>query len=472
MAERKPRAATTTTTAKRAAAIAKAEGEEAAEEKPKKKRGRPPGSVKKKAPQSPSPEPEPAEEEIEIVDPDIDDIDWKNEEGIQLTWKLITAIEDGDDIRASLFPPVGANKLSGGKKKSEYQYQLAKVLFAEHPKFKESFAQAKTAKEKKPFYTKIKNRVDALTKKTRGQIEEMGQTGAGIGSEEDIQPGTAFTTKWDLIKEDSPWFFHMRSLVGERPNLVHTGLGNNDSEVDMSILLGGDRDADDSSSLAPDDIADLPGQLTRSPSVTAVDLDGSDSDDLPRAPTLESVKKGGIKRKQPDAVNSSESLDMKPPVKKTQPKPAISQPAPKKTPVAKPVTVKDKFTAAVLAEEQTAQEHLKLKRAKNTDRKEVQLEKLRLQAEAKAEKSKAKMEILRMKMAQEHEYRMAQLRAGPSQPQAGPSSHSGAYAGDSQSQFGEYTSSGSGGSSSFDLSGALDAFDSQFAYPYNNGSGE
>jgi hypothetical protein len=109
-----------------------------------------------------------------------------------------------------------------------------------------------------------------LIKKARGQIEEMGQTGAGIGSEEDIQPGTVFTTKWgetcfmdfesscppahvakDSIKKDSPWFFHMRSLVGERPNLVHAGLGNNDSEVDMSILLGGDRDADDISSLAP-----------------------------------------------------------------------------------------------------------------------------------------------------------------------------------------------------------------------------
>ncbi|KAJ7787633.1 hypothetical protein B0H14DRAFT_3505242 [Mycena olivaceomarginata] len=249
----------------RAAAIAKAEGEEAPDEKPaKKKRGRPPKN--KAAPELPAPapssEPEPAEEGVEIVEPDIDDIEFKDEEGIKLTWKLITAIEEGDEIRASLFSPVGANKLSGGKKKSEYQYQLAKILFAAHPKFKEAFAQAKTAKEKKPWYLKIKNRIDtravvtsnSLIKKARGQIED-GTDGAGIGSEEDIQPGTVFTDQ-----------------VG-RPNLVHAGLGNNDSEVDMSILLGGDRDADDSSSLAPDDTADLPGQLTRSPSATVIDLD-------------------------------------------------------------------------------------------------------------------------------------------------------------------------------------------------------
>lgn len=276
----------------------------------------------------------------------------------------------------------------------------------------------------------------------------------------------------DLIKKDSPWFFHMRSLVGERPNLVHAGLGNNDSEVDMSILLGGDRDADDSSSLAPDDTADLPGQLTRSPSATVIDLDDGSDSDLPPVPILASVTTGVVKRKQPSAVNSSESLDTKPPLKKTRPQPAISRPAEKKTAAAKPVTVKDKFAAAVLAEEETAQERLRLKQAKNAGRKEVQLEKLRLQAEAKSEKNKAQLEILRMKMTQEHEYRLAQLRAGPSQPQAGPSSHSGAYTGHSQSQFGEYTSSGSGGGGSgFDFSSdALDSFDSRFGYSYGDGS--
>ncbi|KAJ7722964.1 hypothetical protein B0H16DRAFT_1895976 [Mycena metata] len=378
-----PRAATQSKQAKNALAVAVAEGKEDAKGKQQapKKRGRP----KKK----PEPEPEPTppaspepdeleeEEEVQIV-ADIDDIDWKDEDGIKLTWQLITAIEGADETRASLFPPVGANKISGGRKKSEYQFDLAKKLFAEHPKYKDAFATIATAKDKKFWYSKIKNRLDALIKKVRAQIEEMGQTGAGVENEEDIMPGTALTTKWDLIKKDSPWFFHMRSLVGERPNLVHAGLGNNDSEVDMGILLSSrDHDLDDSSSLAADDAADL---RTRSPSaaVSGVDPDGSDSDFAP-APTLASVKqkeKVAGKRKQPSGVESSGSLDIKPALKKTKPMTGISQPAAKKVSTTKPATIKDKFVATALAEEETAQQLLKLKQSKHEARKEVQLEKL------------------------------------------------------------------------------------------------
>lgn len=84
---------------------------------------------------------------------------WKDADGIALTWKLITAIEDNPDIRASLFPSIGASKLSGGKPKSEYQWWLAKHLFADHEKYKEAFAKAVTPKLKKPWYTMIKNKV-------------------------------------------------------------------------------------------------------------------------------------------------------------------------------------------------------------------------------------------------------------------------------------------------------------------------
>ncbi|KAJ7772767.1 hypothetical protein B0H14DRAFT_3508919 [Mycena olivaceomarginata] len=85
------------------------------------------------------------------------DVDWKDADGINLTWKLITTIEDTVFIRDSLFPPVGAPKLSGGKPKSDYQYQLAQMLFAEHPKYKDVFLNAVTAEEKKQWYVKIKN---------------------------------------------------------------------------------------------------------------------------------------------------------------------------------------------------------------------------------------------------------------------------------------------------------------------------
>ncbi|KAJ7927075.1 hypothetical protein B0H13DRAFT_1861616 [Mycena leptocephala] len=94
-------------------------------------------------------EPHPTKDaEVEIVEPDIDEMDWNTDAGIELTWKLITAIEEGTEIRASLFPSIGANKISGGKKKSECQYELAMTLFSEHPDFMDGFAKAKTAKER------------------------------------------------------------------------------------------------------------------------------------------------------------------------------------------------------------------------------------------------------------------------------------------------------------------------------------
>ncbi|KAJ6592762.1 hypothetical protein B0H19DRAFT_1365121 [Mycena capillaripes] len=456
---RTPRAATTTAKAKGAAAIAAAESKEDAA-KPK-RAGRP----RKKREPTPEPTPESeseqdtGQEDVEIVE----DIDWKDEDGILLTGKLIQTIEERPLIRASLFPPVGAPKITGGKPKSDYQYELAKKLFEKHPTYKDAFAKAVTAKGKKFWYTKIKNRLETLIKKTKLHIEEMGQTGAGIETEADIMPGSSLTTKWDLIKADFPWFFRMRSLIGERPNLVPTGLGNNDSEYDVSLLLGSERDGD-SSSVAFDDTGDLPEQMpSPSAAATPIVLDDDDSDsEPPQVPTLASVK-GKAKRKR--------SLDLAvvdaKPEKRTKPTPGISQPAPKKTPAPKTGTAKDKFAAAVAAEEETARESLKVKQSKLEGKKEVQLERLRLQAELKVEKERGKLELARLKMKQDHEMRMEKMRAGHGQSHAGPSSHRSLYVSDSHSPFDfpilPTPSSDSGGSAAesynFDLSAPGDNFD-------------
>ncbi|KAJ6563476.1 hypothetical protein B0H10DRAFT_2239446 [Mycena sp. CBHHK59/15] len=119
------------------AAVATAESLEA--EEPKKKRGRPKGSGKKSVQPEPEPEPEPKPEPPSNKGDDdkmeaVKDIDWKSDDGIVLTWKLITAIEDDPIIRASLFLPIGSTKLSGGKPKSD--------------------SQAVKPKQKKSFYTK------------------------------------------------------------------------------------------------------------------------------------------------------------------------------------------------------------------------------------------------------------------------------------------------------------------------------
>ncbi|KAF7372058.1 hypothetical protein MVEN_00064100 [Mycena venus] len=293
----------------------------------------------------------------------------------------------------------------------------------------------------------------------------MGQTGAGIETEDDIQPGTSLTTKWDQIKTDFPWFFHVRSLIGERPNLMPTGLGNNDSEVELSLLLASDRDGDDTSSLVRDDTPASP----RSPSAELsepIDVDDSDSD-IPLAPTLASAQR---KRKKSESADA-EITDVKPEMKKTKPAPGVSQPAPKKT-TARPATTKDKFAAIAVAEEETAQQELKVKRAKLSARKEIELEKVRAQGKVKVEKERAKRDIAELKLKQEHEYRMARMRleAGMGQCRAGP----GTYASGSQARFDSVpffsdSDFGAADSQAFDFdSSASTSFDMSIEFPYGS----
>ncbi|KAF8190955.1 hypothetical protein K438DRAFT_1970707 [Mycena galopus ATCC 62051] len=430
-----PRAAVTTEKAK---AVAQLAAEEALEEQDKSvtknRPGRPKGSKNKK-----KSEPEPVVQEVPTVVPEapeekeviainnllIESVashfvpvfplttsiqSWTTD--LTLTWTLITAIEDSEETRESLFPGIGGIKRGGGLPKTHYYDQLAVTCFEEHPTYEESFAKAVTPKQKKAWRLKIKNRIKThvpffiLVEKAKDNIQAMGETGAGIETEDDVQPGTALRTKWDLIKDDSPWFFHIRTLIASRPNLQPVGLGNNDSEIDNSILFP---TTDTETSSAPDD--------TRDPTVEPV----SDSeDDVPPVPTLKSALKRA----------SAAEDDVKPVAKRTKPQPATSPAAPA-APAKKPTNAKDRFAATVLAEEETAQRSLRLKEEKNRSQKEVALAKIKVDADYRLMKGKARaadkkakkegqMSLTRLRMEQEHEIRMAQMNA-----QAGPSSFSG-----------------------------------------------
>ncbi|KAF8174178.1 hypothetical protein K438DRAFT_2023231 [Mycena galopus ATCC 62051] len=333
-------------------------------------------------------------------------IDWTTE----LTWTLVTAIEDDEEIRDGLFPGVGAIKRKGGKPKTHYYYILAVTCFATHDKYQDAFAmdpestEAQLAAHRKLWSGKIKNRIAGLVTKARENITEMGETGAGVDTEEEITPGTSLTTKWDQIKGESPWFFKMRALIASRPNLQPVGIGNNDSNYDVSILIPTYDDADTASS-APDDTQDLPIQLVDPKSEPESDSD----DEIPP------------KRKR---VASKGPEDQKP-TKKTKPQPATSAPAvPATTAPAKKAVVmsaRDRFSATVLAEEETAQAVLGLKKDKNSARKEVMIAKIKMEGEirvakerARAEEKAGKRELARLKMEQDHQLRMAQLQGSSS----------------------------------------------------------
>ncbi|PCH41829.1 hypothetical protein WOLCODRAFT_159341 [Wolfiporia cocos MD-104 SS10] len=61
---------------------------------------------------------------------------------------------------------------------------------------------------------------------TRGYLEEMGETGAGITWEDEIDMSldNSFTNKWAQIKGDFPWLWEMKELIGQRPNKIPMGL--------------------------------------------------------------------------------------------------------------------------------------------------------------------------------------------------------------------------------------------------------
>ncbi|KAJ6543500.1 hypothetical protein B0H10DRAFT_1970371 [Mycena sp. CBHHK59/15] len=104
-------ATVTSAKAVNAAAIAAAEAQDDLEKPAEKPRGRP-KKVK---------EPELAAED------ELEETNDKAASDLDLTWTFITAIEDDKETLASLFPGVGAIKLSGGKPKTHYFYKLAVI---------------------------------------------------------------------------------------------------------------------------------------------------------------------------------------------------------------------------------------------------------------------------------------------------------------------------------------------------------
>ncbi|KAJ7101259.1 hypothetical protein B0H15DRAFT_796095 [Mycena belliarum] len=425
----KKRTAATSERAKKAAIIAADEAKEEAEKKEKKLlvvkrgRGRPPKE-----------KPVVVAVNEKSDEPDIDEdgaqslvVEWTKD----LTWSLVTGIEEDDEIRDGLYPGPGAIKRTGGKPKTHFHDALGVKIFADNPAYTEFLAidpelseaeqTKKKAEQRKLLAGKVKNKIKTLTDTARIHILDMGQTGAGLRSAAEITPGSKLATQWDVIKEDFPWLFNMRDLIAARPNLKPVGLGNNDTPIDIDLLLR-TRTDDDTSSLAPDDTEDLPAQLVDSDVLT---IDSDSDDEIAATPTLE----GALKRKiKPEGKGNSKKT---PPKKKTKPQTGMSAPA-AAVAAKKPTNAKDRFSATVLAEEETAQRALELRTAKNKAHKDVALAKISAEKEirlAKEESKRAdkaeKAALVRLRMEQEHQMRMAQMQQG------GPSSASFSNAGQS-----------------------------------------
>lgn len=191
----------------------------------------------------------------------------------------------------------------------------------------------------------------------------------------------------------------MLAIIGERPNLNPTGLGNSGTPIDLSILTKPSSRA--SSPLTVNDDEDVDDDIDsdgREEQQLHVQSHALDSDDDVTTPSSEFTGK----RKH--------SPDIKP---KQGPKPGKSQkstrPAPRKG-----FNPMDRFAELSREEEATAQKRLKLKQERLDMEKELQKEKIRVAGETKVEKMKvlAELEVKKMQMAHEQEYRMKLLERG------------------------------------------------------------
>ncbi|KJA25909.1 hypothetical protein HYPSUDRAFT_1067108, partial [Hypholoma sublateritium FD-334 SS-4] len=343
-------------------------------------------------------------------------INWNS--GLSET--LIAAITDDPDIKQGLFPGPGAHVSTakgGGKRKSHWQRKLAEILFAEHPEFSAAYAHSQKQKSSKLqgiWGERVRNRISKMISITRGYIKEMGTTGEGIRSAEDIDMSldNAFVNKWKAIKSDCPWFWEMRDLIGERPNLVPAGIGNSSSTVDMSILEdGGESHEARASSTQP---SERGGILYDSVAEDILDSDEDDlepsgarstfqeSSDPPKAPTPERPRLKDTKHKTSDSsINDTSDKNS-------------SKRATKKTKL-------EEFAAAAQAEEVTRQRELELAKAKVQSAAEVEVarEKAKVDArQCKKEERLMKNQLRLEKMRMKHERDMARYCAMPTMPQA------------------------------------------------------
>ncbi|KAJ3501484.1 hypothetical protein NLJ89_g9316 [Agrocybe chaxingu] len=262
---------------------------------------------------------------------------WNDEP--QLSLGLVAAITDNPDIKQGLFPSPGGNVSTakgGGTKKITWQWQLAEIIFKDHKKYGAELRKAlDDSGLQKAWAEKIKNRLKTyepqfsllfhkaisdtlsrMTQTTQKHIEALGKTGAGISRVEeiDLSKDNRFMTQWKLTAVQCPYFFEMRELIGEHPNLIRTGIGNSTSDIDLDILQDPSEAAADAVDAADpgDDDADVsegPVDLTdgdRSTSEGVLydslskELDTTDDDEadlVPPPSTKDDKPKATLKRK-------------------------------------------------------------------------------------------------------------------------------------------------------------------------------
>ncbi|KAJ7060789.1 hypothetical protein C8F01DRAFT_1290682 [Mycena amicta] len=374
-------------------------------------------------------------------------IEWTTEPVLQ----LISECKENDDARERLFLGTGTGRFN----------EHGKPIPPNTKSKKEAImlsATIQTDQGKAQWLTKVKNKLDKMQTKFRELAGEMGETGAGITSKEAIDMTKEqqadgcvdFQTHRGTgnVREQAPWFFEYKELIGARPNVIAEGHGNADTAIDFGILRTTTTSDDDAASAATVSDDDEEGSDDGKKGLRAEDEDEEDAE-LPANVTVASAKAAGTNKvkleadatkcKCTDSQSAATDEKSKKQKKKavtetssrsTGPKPTKSVPAP-----AAPIdggqgkANSDRFTEIARAEEETTRKRLDLKRSQNDQDHELRLEKIQISAKYKleSEKHRREMNMQRLHLEQttkmQMQIRMMELRmrmqAGPSNP--GPS---------------------------------------------------
>ncbi|RDX44580.1 hypothetical protein OH76DRAFT_1487018 [Lentinus brumalis] len=333
-------------------------------------------------------------------------LDWEVD-NYALTWSMLTAITDKQEIQDALYPPTGANastKNGGGKRKTDHHWEICKTLFTDHSIYGEAFKIALNGKsaDRKRWTRKIKNRLtrmSALVVKANGI---MGATGEGlkINSADEITD-PELRNKWDVVVLDCPFYFTLRKLLGQRPNHKPAGLGNSTSPIDGAVLLtvnGGEAKGGEGGAREDSKKEDGDGDSSE-------DSEDEDSeDDEADAEDEDEVVEVGKKRKASTAT-TAESKKAPAESKKTPARPSTSAAA---TPVPKAKKLKGmlNFEELAKAEETTRQKELELR----TEKVRYNSEKVKADAKLKLQRDKQAYELRVLEFQARKELAIEQMR--------------------------------------------------------------
>ncbi|KIM78692.1 hypothetical protein PILCRDRAFT_10917 [Piloderma croceum F 1598] len=268
-----------------------------------------------------------------------EDINW---EDVALSEALISAITNDPMIKQALFPSPGSNvsgSKGGGKPKTDFHWQLCQILFTDHE-----------------TYGLALRKAEEMGTITNGHKKTMGETGAGItrADEIDMTKENHFTNKWAVIQETCPWFFEMRELIGERPNIVPSSLGNGNSRMDMSTFTDGPGAASEEEE----------EEAVGSPTQWGIENDESELPSDDEADEGEDGEDAGKPDKGKGKEKGSTMNREVPKLGRTGAMPGKSKPATRPAKENKKKRKADEFADIAEAEESTRQHQLELARAK------------------------------------------------------------------------------------------------------------